>query len=179
MPKSKKESKKIMLAGLNNSGKTSIVLSLIGKVNLMNFFDLSPTIGADIVNYVIDDSEFHIFDLGGQAQFRKDYIKDFLNYFEGADKLIYVIDIQDTKRYDMALEYLKLICENLQKNEIKLDINIFLHKMDPNIKDVMENYSREKINAFAKDIRNNIPEELFFEIYETTIYTTFEKKIFL
>lgn len=168
-----------MIVGLNNSGKTSIVLNLMGKVNLMNFFSLSPTLGADIVKYSVDNSEFSIWDLGGQAQYRKDYLKNFTDFFEGANKLIYVIDIQDIERYELALDYLKLICQNLKKHQMKLDFNVFLHKLDPNIKEIVKGFSRDLVEDIIKRIQKILPDNLYTEIYETTIFTTFEKKLII
>lgn len=172
-------SKKIVIAGLDNSGKTSIVLNLTGKVNLMNFISLSPTVGADIVNHSVNRSNISIWDLGGQDRFRKSYLNDFMSFFRGVRKLIYVIDVQDRERYDLALEYLNAICNNIKKNNLNLDINVFLHKMDPNIEEIIQDFSKEEIESLANKVSNILPENLFSEIYKTSIYTVFEKKLFL
>ena len=90
--------KKIVLMGLDNSGKTSIVLCLKGVKNLSSFSTIKPTRGFEINKFNSLGSEFRIWDFGGQEIFREDYLKNFKNHIKGANKLIYVIDIQDRDR---------------------------------------------------------------------------------
>ena len=52
-------------------------------------------------------SEYNIWDFGGQEGYRKEYLDNFEKYLTGANKIIYVIDVQDSTRYDLALEYME------------------------------------------------------------------------
>ncbi|TFG26457.1 MAG: hypothetical protein EU532_09710 [Promethearchaeota archaeon] len=169
---------KVVFAGLDNSGKTSIVLNLIGEVDLFNFTSLNPTKGSDISNITDDRTNYIIWDLGGQKQYREEYLLKFMEYFKGAKKLIYVIDIQNIDNYDVALEYLRNIIEQLKKNKKELDIDIFLHKFDPHLSKIRPHVTEEKITNLIDEIKQLfINEDYVYEIFKTSIYTTFDKRI--
>jgi len=46
-----------------------------------------------------------LWDFGGQIDHREEYLKEPEKYFFGINLVIYVIDIQDTERYDESIEY--------------------------------------------------------------------------
>jgi small GTP-binding protein len=163
--------KKILIMGLDNAGKTSIVLSLKGHKNLLTFYSLNPTKGINIVNVEALDSRFNIWDFGGQKVYRSKYMEDFGNYIKGIGKIIYVLDVQNEERYETALGYLAQIVEKLKKHNLNVDFSIFLHKYDPGIK-----FNTSKIQRLVKNINKKMDDAPFpYEIYKTTIYTTFSK----
>ncbi|MFW9874352.1 MAG: ADP-ribosylation factor-like protein [Candidatus Thorarchaeota archaeon] len=167
--------KKIIIAGLDNSGKSSIVLSIIGKMNLINYMSLNPTFGPNIINFESLDSKFNIWDLGGQESFREEYLQNFEIYLDGCSKILFVIDIQDIQRYDIALKYFENILKKIKKKNLDIDISIFLHKNDPDLKEVHPEITEDRIQELINKIKKLIPEGYFFEIYKTTIYTIFDK----
>ena len=171
---------KILFVGLDNSGKTSIVHSLQGIKNLPSFFNIKPTEGLNIKNIKALDSEFAIWDLGGQETFRNEYLKDFQKYSIGCNKLIYVFDIQDTKRYDLALEYFDKIINLFKKNsdtEI-VEVSIFLHKYDPDLSETHPKITKKVFDAFKEKIKERIEKtDFFYQIFRTTIFALFEKII--
>jgi len=172
---------KILLLGLDNSGKTSIILSLGKTTNLLSYCSLKPTTGINIVNVKDRNTQtnFNIWDCGGQEKYRKDYLKDLSRHFSEVDKVIFVIDVQDIKRYDLALEYLGLITEYVRDKEITADFSIFLHKFDPGLEN-LKDFSNEKISkTLITKIKEIVPEKFNFKIYKTTIYTVFEKQLFM
>ena len=169
------ESRKILLLGLDNAGKTSIVLSLKRDANLMSYFSVNPTKGLEIGRIENQDSNFSIWDFGGQEQYRNQHIQKLDEYLKSANKLIFVIDIQDGERYDLALTYLDEILNALKKKKMAISLSIFLHKFDKHIVDLYEEPSRKLISK----IKKLIPEEFPLEISKTTIYTIFEKTIVL
>ena len=118
MAESSKDASKILVMGLDGSGKTSIILSLQQKTNLMSFFSLKPTQGLEIVKLKADEKIFACFDFGGREKFREYYIENFDKYIQEVDKLIYVIDVQDVERYELALKYLESIIEALNRKEV-------------------------------------------------------------
>ncbi len=168
---------KILLIGLDNSGKSSILLSFKEDTNLLSFFSLNPTKGLKIETALSPHSDMAIWELGGQKQYRDDYLKNFDKYLKDLDKVIYVIDIQDLERYDLAIKYLKDILNLLKKTGIQVDISIYLHKYDPNLskmekfKDIDKTITPELINTIEKVI----PPDFKCSFYKTSIYTTFEK----
>ncbi len=169
--------KKILVMGLDNVGKTSIVLSLTGDVNLLNFLSLSPTKGTKITDMVIKDAKYRIWDFGGQKFYRDEYLEDYETYLRGASKLIYVIDIQDNEKYDLSLTYLKNILDRLKKLNQHPPLTVFLHKADPNLKEIRPNLTEEKIKELSELIKNVISNDWYLELYKTSIYTVFEKKM--
>ena len=107
--------RKILLVGLDNSGKTSIAQSLQGITNLPSFQNMKPTQGVDIRNINALNSEFAIFNLGGQESFRSEHLEKFDQYIQGTNKLIYVFDIQDNERYDLSIDYFEKIIDLVEK----------------------------------------------------------------
>lgn len=182
MSNSIKEKKptKILIMGLDNSGKTSILMSLKENTNLLSYFSLKPTKGLSVEEFKNEDEGMVCWDLGGQAQYRKKYLKDFSRYAKETEKIIFVIDVQDINRYDLALEYLKDLIDVLKTSEHFIEISLFLHKFDPNLikkADFKTLYKKIDMELVTK-IKNIIPTTFKYELYKTTIYTVFEKSLF-
>ncbi|NVM19007.1 MAG: 50S ribosome-binding GTPase [Candidatus Lokiarchaeota archaeon] len=175
--KDSKNTKKIIIMGLDNSGKTSIVMCLKGVKNLSSFSAINPTRGFEINKFHTLGSEFNIWDFGGQAQFREDYFKNFKNHIKGASKLIYVIDIQDRERYDISLEYLARIIALLKKTAINLEFSLFLHKFDLDV-EIMNIYIKDEvIQSLTQQIKDIFPLDFPYQIFKTSIYTVFQKSV--
>ncbi len=82
--------KKILVLGLDNSGKTSIVKSLKGVKNIHSFCSINPTIGVNLENFELLESSFNIWDFGGQLLYRAEFLKEFEKYIKEVEKIIYV-----------------------------------------------------------------------------------------
>ena len=167
--------KKIVIIGLDKSGKTSIFLCLKGVKNLMSFYSLNPTRGIKREKISVFGSEFNVWDFGGQEQFRKDYIANFNKNILGTDKIIFVIDIQDMERYKLALDYLMEIVENLQDYNKNIGFSIFFHKYDPDIEIMNKNFDERKAELLIEEIKHRMPANFKYEIAKTSIYTIFQK----
>ena len=172
-----KITKKIVIMGLDNSGKSSIVLCLKGVKNLTSFSAIKPTRGFEINKFKTLGSNFNIWDFGGQEIFREDYVKNFKDHIKGTSKLIYVLDIQDRVRYDLSLQYLTKIITLLQENKLNPDFSLFLHKFDPDIEVINREINDELIQNLIKQIKDIIPQNFPHQIYKTSIYTVFQKSI--
>ena len=169
--------KKVLLMGLDSSGKTSIVLCLRGVKNLSSFSSLNPTRGVKINKFQALGSEYSIWDFGGQEQFRSGYLNDFQTHIKGTKKFIYVLDIQDRERYDISLEYLGKILVLLRKHKITIDFSIFLHKYDPDLEFKYPKFDENVISDLIRNIKKLIPYDFAHQIYKTSIYTVFQKSI--
>jgi len=167
--------KKVLIMGLDNSGKTSIVLCLKGVKNLLSFYSLNPTKGISINKFRALDSNFNIWDFGGQEQFRGEYLKNFNKHIVGTKKIIYVVDVQDIERYDISLDYLKNIVNLLMKEKNNVEFSIFLHKFDPDIETTNKEINREVLHNLINSIKNAIPLDFDFTIHKSSIYTVFQK----
>ena len=170
---------KILIMGLDNSGKTCILLSLKDETNLLSYVSLKPTKGLDISNLENKERDLSIWDCGGQEQYRNDYLRSFEKYSTKLKKLIYVIDVQDRDRYELSLQYLKEIIDKLIEDKSELDVSIFLHKLDRNLirqekfKDIYEQVNADLIPK----IKTIIPSEFKYKIFTTSINTFFEKTL--
>ena len=171
--------KKILFIGLDNGGKTSIIQSLKGKKNLPSFKSISPTKGRSIEDFRAFDSKFNIWDLGGQEAYREKYLKDFEENISRCNKVIYVIDVQDTKRYDLALDYFEKVINLIKNGDLKnIEISIFLHKSDPDLNENRPDITEEIIKDLKDKIKAIIDDKgLFYQIFKTSIYAIFEKII--
>jgi len=166
---------KIVIIGLDNSGKTSILLSLQKKTNLLSYYSLKPTQGLNIINLKEMDGIYNIWELGGQKKYREEYLKDLSKYMHKADKIIFVIDVQDIKRYPMALDYLENIMNFLKSIGEKPGLSIFLHKFDPGLEEI-ESVTSEMISSrLINRLNSIIPSDLNYHIYKTSIYTIFDR----
>ncbi len=167
--------KKILIMGLDNSGKTSILLCLRGIKNLLSFYSIKPTKGADVVSFKISNSNYNIWDFGGQEAFREEYLENFNQYIIGTSKIIYVIDIQDIERYNLALNYMEEVIKLLQEDDRSVDFSIFLHKFDPDLEQYNKNVNENSVKEFINLMKERVPPNFNYSIHKTSIYTIFEK----
>ena len=144
-----------------------------GIKGLSEFNSPNPTRGLEIERFEALDSKYAIWDLGGQEAYHDEYFNDIDNILGGTRKIIYVFDVQDVKRYDIAIEYLKRII-NIREKLINIDFSIFLHKFDPDLEfDQMLN--EIIIDELIKKIKEVIPPDFIYSIHKTSIYAIFEK----
>ncbi len=166
---------KILIMGLDNSGKSSIVSCLRGIKNISAFNSPKPTRGRIVENFEALNSNYAVWDLGGQRAFRDAYFQDIDSILKGTSKIIYTIDIQDVNRYDEALEYMRRIINliDMQKN---IDFSIFLHKFDPDLV-FTEELNEEVIKNLIKKIKVGNPPTFYYFLHITSIYAIFEKTL--
>ncbi|CAL6090068.1 ADP-Ribosylation_Factor like protein 2b [Hexamita inflata] len=99
---------RILTIGLDNSGKTTTIKSLL-KQDLQ---EIEPTLGFSIFSTKIQNYQLNIWDVGGQKTIRA-YWK---NYYEATDALIWVVDSADRRRLQLCKQALQevLKAERLQ-----------------------------------------------------------------
>ncbi len=172
--------RKIVLIGLDNCGKTSIVLSLKGDRNLLSYYSLKPTPGLKIEEILTGNTQFHIWELGGQETYIKKYLEDFNQYTENVDKLIFMVDIQDVKRYGEALVYFEDVIKRFRDNKSFPEISLFLHKFDPNLEENPgEDYTDKVLNErIVSKVAQILGTDFPMSVFKTTIYTIFRKTPF-
>ncbi|EOB14775.1 ADP-ribosylation factor-like protein 2 [Nosema bombycis CQ1] len=93
---------KIVVVGLDNAGKTTIINSLFNK----SIDNVSPTFGYSINLYNYKDVLIQVLDIGGQSLFREYWD----SYFDKADGIIFVYDLSLDK--EISQKYLKEIINN-------------------------------------------------------------------
>ncbi|KAE9466976.1 hypothetical protein C3L33_01113, partial [Rhododendron williamsianum] len=103
--KRKEKEMRILMVGLDNSGKTTIVLKINGEDTSV----ISPTLGFNIKTITYNKYTLNIWDVGGQRTIRSYW----RNYFEQTDGLVWVVDSSDLRRLDDC----KFELHNLLKEE--------------------------------------------------------------
>jgi GTPase SAR1 family protein len=162
------ELQKILFTGLEDGGKTSILLSLDNKFSLLP--TVKPTIKTKRTFYTNSLLGIHItrWDLGGQKIYRKIYINEKSKYFTETQTIFYVIDVQSRGKFEEALAYLKDIINIVSEDHIKnFQLLILLHKFDPDIRfrnDIIKN------QKFLESEITKIIGSLKFTIYKTSIF---------
>jgi GTPase SAR1 family protein len=159
---------KILFAGLDDSGKTSFLLSVDRKYSKL--IGLKPTAGASIKSIEALGATIFLWDLGGQKRFREKYIDKAEIYLYEADLMFYFIDIRNKPRFDESVEYLQKLKEVINEFNQATPTIYILSKGDADILDSKEIKGNiEFIENKLKEINDNEP----LEIYITSIFQTF------
>jgi len=159
---------KIIISGLNNAGKTSILTALNKKYNFhKEIISLTPTIRVEYQATEFLKNRVVFWDMGGQEQYRKLYQEKQDMYFADTDLLVYIVDIQDPERIETSMGYLDMILKNFEKNKMDVPLIISFHKFDP---EFMGNKQIiERIEALRERILNLYPSfKILFQ--QTSIY---------
>jgi GTPase SAR1 family protein len=161
--------KKLLMIGLDNGGKTSILAVLQDKFSIIK--SLLPTRGVkreklDFFGYPILS-----WDLGGQVQYReKLYFNRPELFFTEADLILYVIDTQDSDRFAETANYFRQVLKVLKDLDEFPPIIVVLSKSDQDIRTSLEwqnNVSAIK-NKFNNIVREH--EKTTISYSDTTIY---------
>jgi GTPase SAR1 family protein len=161
------EASKLLFTGLDDAGKTSIILSLQREFSKIAV--LSPTRGAQRRVFDFLGKEIAEWDLGGQISYRISYLKNPGKFFDGTEIAIYVIDIQNKPRIPEAISYFKDVVEQFKQLEIEPPIYVFLHKFDPALRRGAPNEMQNLTIDLKEQVKKATEyKELFF--YETSIY---------
>lgn len=127
---------KIIVAGLDNAGKTSILTALDKKYDFQkDIVSLTPTIRVEYQATEFLKNKVVFWDLGGQEKYRTLYEQKQELYFANTDLLVYIIDIQDTKRLETSLAYLDMILQNFMKYKMDIPLIVSFHKYDPELRE--------------------------------------------
>ena len=177
------DSIKLVLAGLDRAGKSSILSMLKRGKPLLEIRllinKLMPTAGESHERLTIAGLPIDMHELGGHEEYRILYLEKPEEYFLNSQGLIFVIDLQDTTRFEAAKNYLSKIKDLLNFLGIPLPLYVFLHKNDPavshnlekaitNLKNELEGMSNfifitsiyepaTIANAFTLIIQNSLP----------------------
>ncbi len=156
---------KMVVAGLANAGKTSILRVLDDDFEKIS--ELAPTQGVEYNNYKVLGLNVTAWDLGGQISYREKYMQDYQNYFSNAVVLFYVIDIQAEALFEESVKFLKDIVDIFPKVELKdVYIVILLHKFDLH---VQKPEVRIKVSGLKEKI-TTVLSKIPSVFYYTTIY---------
>ncbi len=159
------ELRKILMAGIDNAGKSSIIHILKKNYSFLN--KLKPTKGIERTSSRILGMDFVMWDMGGQEQYIKQYFerKEFI--FNELSLLFFVVDMQDAERFDKTLSYFDQIVSAFQEFHQSPNIVILFHKVDPDIEHTSD------IELYIKDLTKkirSIASEFNIAFFETSIF---------
>jgi len=159
---------KVIIAGLDNAGKTSILTALDKKYNFQkDIIALTPTIRVEYQATEFLKNRVVFWDMGGQEKYRKLYQEKQDLYFSDTDLLVYVVDIQDPERIETSLAYMSMILKNFKKHKMDVPLIISFHKFDPEF--IGNKQMVEQIEALRKHILKLYPSfRILFQ--QTSIY---------
>ena len=164
----KMEDIKLVIAGLDNAGKTSFLIALRHKYNFQEKVkDLKPTIKIDYNSFnFLQSWTINFWDMGGQAKYRKIYINNPI-YFSETNYLYYLIDIQDELKIEESIHYLYELLNIYRDMDYSNEIIICFNKYDPKYKNNEEFADRVEmitnlILSQNKDIK--------FQFFTTSYY---------
>jgi ADP-ribosylation factor-like protein 6 len=115
----------VVVLGLDNSGKTTLVSHLKpdsgGKV-----FESTPTVGFTVEKIQKGNIDFTIFDMSGQSTYRGLWEA----YYADVSAIIWVLDSSDKLRMTMAKHELHLLLAHKELLQRQVPILVFANKMD-------------------------------------------------
>jgi len=123
---------KMILLGLDNAGKTTLIDMLLGK-KITTLINQEPTVSVNQLNLPLQELNLVVWDFGGQASYRENYLQNPEQYFTGVDIVLFVVDVLDVNRYEEALDYFSHFLEIYKFLEESPFILVLLNKADPDI----------------------------------------------
>ena len=145
------ESIKIIISGLDNAGKTSILTALDKKYDFRkDVLELKPTYKVEYHTTDFLDRKVYFWDMGGQLKFRKQYQNRADMYFADTDLLVYIMDIKDEDSIEDSLDYLNSILDYFDETNQDVPLIVSFHKYDPELR------AKEEVNDRIDEIRETI-----------------------
>ncbi len=166
LPITSERKMKILFAGLDDSGKTSFLLTLDRKYSKL--LGIKPTRGAMIKSIDALGSTIFLWDLGGQSVFREKYLTKSNIYLYEADLLFYFIDIKNRNRFEESINYFKDIYKGLELLEQITPTIFIFSKGDSDI--VETDLIQNNIDFLKSKIKEIVPNQEL-EIYVTSIFS--------
>lgn len=116
----------MVLVGLNNSGKTTLVRSLMNRTE-----EIFPTTGFSIDFVTIPKSQkpVLIYDCSGEGMHRKNW----KTFYSEVDAVMFVVDTTDTGRFKYAKHHLHELLKDYVITQRKLPVCILLNKCDEKV----------------------------------------------
>lgn len=167
--------KKVIVIGLENAGKTSIINVLQRELGLDTLLNIMPTIGIFRQHMELQTLKLVLWDLSGQKSYREAFTlheKELI--FEEVDLILFVVDIQDSNRFQEVFDYLDIILQILIQFQKHPNFIVLFHKADPDFISTLtfrENYLGLRSVFDMKLEKSNLKHDYFI----TSIYNTLPK----
>ncbi|GMI45700.1 hypothetical protein TrCOL_g12964 [Triparma columacea] len=128
-----KPTRTILLVGLNNSGKTTLLCNLVISMldyarDMENIDQVStcPTPGLSLVEFQQGRIKWRVWDMSGQGRFRNLWA-----YYSGhVQGIVFCVDVTDGDRIATARDELQSLLDQPRVKDMKIPIIIFANKAD-------------------------------------------------
>ena len=169
MGDSQEGSNKIILMGMDNAGKSTIVRLLRGELEDFSGTppDIKPTRGLEVSHHELYGKPVAIWDFGGHEMYRNEYIKKPDKYFQQIAIFFYVVDVQDVNRFYSSKMYFTGVFQLIRKYTPKIKIVFLFHKKDPEFQIGKRNVKEEFLKYAQKFIKHST---VSYTTHDTTIY---------
>mmetsp|Transcript_10121 Transcript_10121/g.21335 ORF Transcript_10121/g.21335 Transcript_10121/m.21335 type:complete len:203 (-) Transcript_10121:334-942(-) len=114
----------ILVIGLDNSGKTTIINHIKPKQLQSN--EVTPTVGFSVEEFAKDNIHFTIFDMSGQSRYRELWE----HYYRDVQAIVYVLDSTDRIRMAVAKDELEMLLNHKDIQNRNIPVLFFANKMD-------------------------------------------------
>ncbi|MFW9969991.1 MAG: ADP-ribosylation factor-like protein [Candidatus Odinarchaeota archaeon] len=160
---------KIVIMGMENAGKTTILNMLTQETNeipnkppIMN-----PTKGVERNPLTLFQKEVVVWDFGGQETYRNEYLTNPEKYFHTIKFFYYVVDIQDYYRLVPSVMYFTGVFNKIKKYSPEARIIFIFHKMDPGYDPHIKNLKVQFVDKVEPLLTEQFASYLMFD---TTIF---------
>jgi small GTP-binding protein len=160
---------KIVIMGMENAGKTTILNILTKETNKVPNRPpiMTPTKSVERKFITLFEKRTVIWDFGGQETYRNEYLANPERYFHSIALFYYVIDIQDYYRFIPSVMYFTGVFNKIKTYSPNARIIFVFHKMDPGYD---PNVKKLKIK-FLEKVEPLLREHLTsYLIFDTTIF---------
>jgi len=158
---------KVVIMGLENGGKTTIVDVLTNKIENTPLTppNMYPTRNVERSN--LFDKNTVVWDFGGQELYRNEYLADPETYLSSISYAYYVVNVQDYYRLYSSIMFFMSVFPIIIRNTPDVEIIILFHKMDPKFDSSKKNLKikfLDKVESFIQLHKKSL------EMYDTTIF---------
>ncbi|GAN09578.1 conserved hypothetical protein [Mucor ambiguus] len=172
---------RILLMGLQRSGKSSIQRVVFGKMPPQDTLLLESTTKIQKEDVTRSFIDFQIWDFPGQVNYFDDIAYDAREIFDTVGSLVFVIDAQDD--YSNALHRLQYTIVKVWQVNPGITFEILIHKVDGLSEEYRDDVKIDiirKMHEFLVDIDEEQNIHLLYHltsIYDNSIYEAFSKII--
>jgi len=159
---------KLVIAGLDNAGKSSALIALRKKYNFYERVkNLKPTIKIDYSSFkFLETYRINLWDMGGQKKFRKIYVSNPI-YFTETNYIYYLIDLQDEINFEESVKYLHDLLNIYRDLDYSNEVIICFNKYDPKFKKSEDFFDRAEM---IKNLIISQNKDMKFKFFDTSYY---------
>lgn len=160
---------KLVIMGMENAGKTTILDVLTQKINQPPNKppSMNPTKGVERSTLLFFQKETKVWDFGGQESYRNEYLANPEKYFHTISFFYYVVDIQDYYRLIQSVMYFQGVFNLIKKFSPDAKIIFLFHKMDPDYSPDERNLKEKFLEKVEPTLKLN---NTSYTMFDTTIF---------